>query len=83
MEESPTIYDIPEPCQIWTGILTSLGRDLQHLDRTSFGISNVDRLLNSYIYHPSKFQLDPTVQTPGTFRLVHHFLDLFSVRERI
>ena len=28
MEESPTIYDIPEPCQIWTGIWTSLGRGL-------------------------------------------------------
>ena len=37
----------------------------------------------SHIYHPSKFQLDPTVQTPGTFRLVHHFSDLFSARERI
>ena len=43
----------------------------------------IDRLRNSYIYHPSKFQLDPTVQTPGTFRLVHHFSDLFSARERI
>ena len=43
----------------------------------------VDRLWNSYIYHPSKFRLDPTVQTPGTFRLVHHFSDLFSARERI
>lgn len=42
----------------------------------------VDRLRNSYIYHPSKFQLDSTVQTPGTFQLVHHFLDLFSARER-
>ena len=43
----------------------------------------VDRLRNSYIYHLSKFQLDPTVQTLGTFRLVHHFSDLFSARERI
>ena len=43
----------------------------------------VDLLWNSYIYQPSKFQLDPTVQTPGTFRLVHHFSDLFSARERI
>src|SRR3954470_20368326 len=43
----------------------------------------VDRLRNSCIYHLSKFQLDPTVQTPGTFRLVHHFSDLFSARKRI
>ena len=43
----------------------------------------VDRLRNSHIYHLSKFQLDPTVQTPGTFRLVHHFSDLFSARKRI
>ena len=40
-------------------------------------------LWNSHIYHASKFQLDPTVQTQGTFRLVHHFSDLFSARERI
>ena len=40
MEESSTIYDIPEPCQIWTGIWTSLGRGVQLLARTSFGRSN-------------------------------------------
>ena len=40
MEESPTIYDIPEPCQIWTGIWTSLGRGLQSPARRSFGRSN-------------------------------------------
>ena len=28
MEESPAIYDIPEPCQIWTRIWTSLGSGL-------------------------------------------------------
>ena len=83
MEESPTIYDIPEPCQIWTRIWTSLGHGVQLISRTSFGRSNLDRLRNSYIYHPSKFQLDPTVQTLGTFRLVHHFSDLFSARKRI
>ena len=43
----------------------------------------VDRLRNSYIYHLPKFQLDLTVQTPGNFRLVHHFSDLFSARKRI
>ena len=43
----------------------------------------VHLLRNSHIYHLSKFQLDPTVQTPGTFRLVHHFSDLFSARERV
>ena len=31
---------LPEPCQIWTGIWTSLGRGVQHLARTSFGRSN-------------------------------------------
>jgi hypothetical protein len=40
MEESPAIYDIPDPCQIWTGIWTSLGRRVQRLARTSFGRSN-------------------------------------------
>ena len=40
MEESPTIYDIPEPYQIWTGIWTSLGRGLQSLAGSSFGRSN-------------------------------------------
>ena len=40
MEESPTIYDIPEPCQIWTRIWMSLGRGVQLLARTSFGRSN-------------------------------------------
>ena len=43
----------------------------------------VHLLRNSHIYHLSKFRLDPTVQTPGTFRLVHHFSDLFSARKRI
>ena len=40
MEEFPTIYDIPEPCQIWSGIWTSLGRGLQSPARWSFGRSN-------------------------------------------
>ena len=40
MEESLAIHDIPEPCQIWTGIWTSLGRGVQLLARTSFGRSN-------------------------------------------
>ena len=43
----------------------------------------VHLLWNFHIYHPSKFQVDPTVQTPGTFRLVHHFSDIFSAQERI
>ena len=54
---------------------TQLGRHLE--DPT------VHLLRNSHIYHPSKFKLDPTVQTPGTFRLVHHFSNLFSLRIRI
>ena len=36
MEESLTIYNIPEPCQIWT----SFGRGVRLLARTSFGRSN-------------------------------------------
>jgi hypothetical protein len=40
MEESPAIYDIPDPCQVRTGIWTSLGRRVQRLARTSFGRSN-------------------------------------------
>ena len=40
MEESPTNYDIPEPCQIWTGIWRSLGRGLQSPARRSSGRSN-------------------------------------------
>ena len=43
----------------------------------------VDLLRNSHSYHLPKIQLDLTVQTPENFRLVHHFLDLFSARERI
>ena len=83
MEESLEIHDISEPCQIWTGIWMSLGRGVQLLALTSFGRSNHCRLRNFYIYHLSKFRLDPTVQTLGTFRLVRHFLDLFSTRKRI
>ena len=59
---------IPEPYQIWTGIWTSLGRGIQSLARRSFGRSNRSSTANSHIYHSSKFQLDPTVQTPRTFR---------------
>ena len=81
MEESLAIHDIPEPCQIWMGIWMSLGRGVQLGCRLED--PTVDRLRNSYIYHLSTFQLDPTVQTPGTFRLVHHFSDLFSARKRI
>ena len=40
MEESLAIHDIPEPCQIWTGIWMSLGRGVQLLARMSFGRSN-------------------------------------------
>ena len=40
-------------------------------------------LRNSFIYHLPKIQLDPTVQTMGNFRIVHHLLDLFSARKRI
>ena len=83
MEESPAISDIPEPCRIWTGIRTSLERGVQHLARMSFGRSNVDLLQNSHIYHLPNIQLDPTIQTLRNFRLVHHFSDLFSARERI
>lgn len=43
----------------------------------------VHLLWNTHIYHLSQFQLVPTVQTLGTFRLVHHLKDLFSTRERI
>ena len=40
MEESLAIRDIPEPCQIWTRIWTSVGRGLQSPARRSFGRSN-------------------------------------------
>ena len=40
MEESLSIYDIPEPCQIRTGIWMSLGCGLQSPARRSFGRSN-------------------------------------------
>ena len=40
MKESLAIHDIPEPCQIWTRIWTSLGRRVQLPARTSFGRSN-------------------------------------------
>ena len=81
MEQSPLVSDLPEPVeseresgQVWSMVCsTYLGRLLE--DPT------VDRLRNIFIYHPSKFQLDPNVQTPGTFRLVHHFSDLYSAGE--
>ena len=83
MELSPpvSVYRSPvesgrESGRVW-GVVSraKLGGPLE--DRT------IHLLRNSHIYHPSKFQLDPTVQTPGTFRLVHHFSDLFFARERI
>jgi hypothetical protein len=43
----------------------------------------VHRLWNSHIDHPSKLQLDLTVQNPGRVRGVHQFSDLFSARKRI
>ena len=43
----------------------------------------VHRLRNSCTDHPSKFQLNPTVETPGNIRLVQQILDLFSARKRI
>ena len=68
MEESPTNYDIPEPCQIWMEIWTSLVCGLHAQIGGPLEDPTVHLLQNSHIYHPSKFQLDPTVQTPGTFR---------------
>ena len=62
MEESPTIYNIPESCQIWTGIWTSFGRGLQSLARRSFW------KIQPFIYYGI-----PISSTPPNFRSIRRF----------